>query len=137
MGRRRYPTKAQIAILQCMAENGGRAVIETGQRWAKYFPGHALIFGQALHSLLQNRWITSKGQNAPRSYSWTVAGRDAYRNGWYIHESRTAYWLDQTKPDPAPPDEEAKALSDSGCPGPGRPLDDPGRRQPRKPPHGA
>lgn len=109
MGKRRYLTKAQTAILRCMAENGGRAVISGGHRWASYSPGRALIFQQALHCLLQNRWITSKGENEPCSYSWTAEGRDAFRNGFYLHAVRSSYWLDPVKPDRAPYEEQNEA----------------------------
>ena len=93
MARRKRLTKAQMSILRCFAQNGGRAEVWTGVRQSSYFPGAAKVFAQALHCLLANRWITRHGQNAPGSYAWTDAGREAYERGWHVPEVRQSYWL--------------------------------------------
>lgn len=102
MARRRYLTNTQRCVLQCMAENNGRAEIATGTRWSRYLPGLAVIFGQGMHSLLQNRWITSRGANQPRHYAWTEEGKLAYERGWYMPQQRQSYHLEE-KPFPFVP----------------------------------
>lgn len=100
MARRRKITRPQGDILRCMAENGGRAEIYSGARWSRFLPGRAHIFAQAMHCMLKNRWITSRGQNQPHTYVWTNAGREAYERGWHVPEVRRPHYLDE-KPMPA------------------------------------
>ena len=100
MSKRKYLTKSQARILDWLAGNGGTGVISHGVRYAVFRPGRAWVFSQALHALLQNRWITSRGQNEKCGYAMTEAGREVQRNRWYQSESRVAYWQD-VKPEPA------------------------------------
>jgi hypothetical protein len=109
MAKRRL-TRTQASILRCMAENGGRAIIYTGFRRSKYHRGKALIFGQGLHAMLQNRWITSKGENERCSYVWTEEGRNAHRNGFYVPVQRGPHWQDAVKPEPAAHEVEMQEL---------------------------
>lgn len=97
MARRRYLTKTQRRVLQCMAENNGRAIIGTGTRWSVYRPGYAHIFGQGMHSLLQNRWITSRGANDLHQYAWTLEGKLAHERGWYYPQNLQSYHLDEKR----------------------------------------
>ena len=103
--RRRYLTPTQKAVLNCMAQNNGRAVITTGVRWSSYAPGQASIFGQGMHTLRHNRWITNAGQNSRHSYAWTIEGKLAHERGWYIPRTWPASWLDPDYP-PPPADSE-------------------------------
>jgi hypothetical protein len=94
--KRRYLTKTQKAVLKSMADNGGRAVITTGTRWSHFSPGRCDIFGQGLHTLLHNRWITSRGANKPLSYAWTTEGRLTYERGWFIPQLYSSpHWADE------------------------------------------
>lgn len=99
--KRRYLTKTQRNVLRCFDQNNGRARVFVGTRWSTYSPGQAHIFGQGMHSLLHQGWITSKGENQKACYSWTAEGREVYRRGWYIDIFRPPHW--QREPaDPAP-----------------------------------
>ena len=89
---KRYLTRAQKAVLRCLAENGGRATIVTGVRWSVFLPGYAHIFAQGMHSLLHNRWLTTRGQNQPWTYAWTDEGKQAFERGWYIPKVRPQIW---------------------------------------------
>ncbi len=96
--RRRYLTKTQKSVLNCMAQNGGRAVITWGVRWSAYSAGRAEIFGQGMHCLLHNRWITNRGQNSRHSFVWTDEGKLVYERGWYIPKMWPLSWNDPDYP---------------------------------------
>jgi hypothetical protein len=98
--KRRYLTKTQRSVLQCMAQSNGRAEITWGVRWSTYAPGFACIFGQGFHTLTHNRWITNRGENSRHSYVWTDEGKLAYERGWYIAKMWPATWLDPDYPPP-------------------------------------
>lgn len=110
---RRYLTTSQRAILRCMAQNNGRATIIGGVRRSRFSPGYARIFKQAMHCMLHNRWITSKGQNERSSYAWTEEGKLAHERGWYVPKKRTAHWMDE-KPEPAGGEHEAERAGGGG-----------------------